>query len=541
MGSTGDPLDPLGRVMLAFDGRELPANVERRFATAPAAGVTLFRFFNSDSPAQVRELTASVQRAASAFDHDAPPLLIAADQEGGQLDALDGATPFPGNMALGAAGDEDLAERVGRATGLELLAMGANVSYAPVCDLADNPGNPHIGIRSFGSEPAEVARLAAAVVRGLRSSGIAAGAKHFPGLGGSDLDTHHELAVVAHDRARLDRAELVPFRAAIGAGADVVMSAHLALPAVTGDATLPATLSRAVMHDLIRDDLGFRGLTITDALDMGALPQGDAQVIDVIAALRAGVDLLLTMGDPAAQARIEGGLRHAAARGLFDAAGMKASAERIERLRRRLGGVEQPPLEAVRSAAHGALAREVAERSLTLVRDEDGLLPLRPAADARIVVVQPVPRDLTPADTSSSVPPLLAAAIRRRHPRVDEVLVDEATEGEVAAARDAIAGADLLVLGSVSASLRPAHEALCRALLETGVPTVTVALRTPFDLAAYPSSATHVCAYGILEPTCEAVAAALFGEIPFAGRLPAPIPGLYPVGHGLTDGPTREH
>ena len=243
--------------------------------------MTLFRFFNSGSPAQVRELTAAVQRAASAFDPSAPPLLIAADQEGGQLDALGGATPFPGNMALGAAGDEGLAERVGRATGLELLAMGANVSYAPVCDLADNPANPHIGIRSFGSEPADVARLAAAIVRGLRGSGIAAGGKHFPGLGGSDLDTHHELAVVAHDRARLDRAELVPFRAAIEAGAEVVMSAHLALPAVTGDASLPATLSRAVMHDLIRDDLGFRGLTITDALNMGALPQGDAQVIDV--------------------------------------------------------------------------------------------------------------------------------------------------------------------------------------------------------------------------------------------------------------------
>ena len=162
LGDAGDPLDPLGRLMLAFDGHELPDDVGRRFATAPAAGMTLFRFFNSGSPAQVRELTAAVQRAASAFDPSAPPLLIAADQEGGQLDALGGATPFPGNMALGAAGDEDLAERVGRATGLELLAMGANVSYAPVCDLADNPANPHIGIRSFGSEPADVARLSAA-------------------------------------------------------------------------------------------------------------------------------------------------------------------------------------------------------------------------------------------------------------------------------------------------------------------------------------------------------------------------------------------
>ena len=540
MGDAGDPLDPLGRLMLAFDGHELPDDVGRRFATAPAAGMTLFRFFNSGSPAQVRELTAAVQRAASAFDPSAPPLLIAADQEGGQLDALGGATPFPGNMALGAAGDEDLAERVGRATGLELLAMGANVSYAPVCDLADNPANPHIGIRSFGSEPADVARLSAAVVRGMRGSGIAAGGKHFPGLGGSDLDTHHELAVVAHDRARLDRAELVPFRAAIEAGAEVVMSAHLALPAVTGDASLPATLSRTVMHDLIRDDLGFRGLTITDALNMGALPQGDAQVIDVIAAIRAGVDLLLTMGDPVAQARIEGGLRHAAARGLFDADDMRASAERIHGLRRRLGEVEQPPIEVVRSAAHEALAAggrgalghpgprrrraAAAPPVRRRARRRRAARAARPHAGGHVVVRAAAARGGDPA------PPSAHRGDRgpgRRRLRGNPG-GDRGCGPARARHRQRLAG---------SGAGRPRQRARSR----LGVPAVTVALRTPFDLAAYPSSATHVCAYGILEPTCEAVAAALFGEIPFAGHLPAPIPGLYPVGHGLTDGPTREH
>ena len=153
--------------------------------------------------------------------------------------------------------------------------------------------------------------------------------------------------------------------------------------------------------------------------------------------------------------------------------------------------------------------------------------------------MQPAPRDLTPADTSSYVPPLLAGAIRRRHPRTEEIVVQAGAD--FAAIRAAIAGADMLVLGTVSASLDPAQAAHASALLELGIPTVTVALRTPFDLAAYPSSSTHVCAYGILEPMCEAVAAALFGEIPFAGLLPAPIPGLYPVGHGLTGGPTREH
>ena len=529
--------------MLAFAGTELPTDMARRLAGAPAAGVTLFRALNVAAPAQVRELCDAIQRAARAAPGaDEGPVLVAADQEGGQLIAMgDGTTPFPGAMAIGATGDADLAERVGHATGLELKALGVNTAYAPVCDLADNPRNPHIGIRSFGSDPGPVADLVAATVRGLRRAGVAATGKHFPGLGGTDLDSHLGLGVVDHDRARLDAVELVPFRGAIEAGAELVMSAHLALPAITGDPTLPATLSRAVMTDLVRGALGFGGLTITDALDMGALPQGDAQVIDVIAAVRAGVDLLLCTADPVAQARIEGALRHAATRGLFDEAELAASEARRAALRRRLAAAPQPCLEVVRGAGHLALADEVARRAVTLVRDDAGILPLRLDPGARVVVVQPAPRDLTPADTSSAVPPLLADAVRRRHARVDSIIVDEPSEAEGAAVADRLAGAGLLVLGTVAAFTRPAEAAMARVLLAAGVPTVTVALRTPFELAAYPASATHACSYGILAPSCEALAAALFGEIPFAGRLPAPIPGLYPVGHGLRGGPTKEH
>ena len=162
--------DALGLLMLGFDGFDLPDDMAARLASSPAAGITLFRFLNVSSAAQVRTLTATVQAAARRRDSSAPPLLIAADQEGGQFLALgEDATPFAGNMALGAAGDPDLAERVGRAIGLELRAMGVNVSYTPVCDVATDPANPSIGIRSFGDDPAAVAALAAATVRGLRS------------------------------------------------------------------------------------------------------------------------------------------------------------------------------------------------------------------------------------------------------------------------------------------------------------------------------------------------------------------------------------
>jgi beta-N-acetylhexosaminidase len=514
--------DVRGRLMLAFPGTSLSSDAERRLRDAPAAGLTLFRYENVETPDQVRALTDAAQRAAAARDPDTGPLLIAADQEGGQLVALgDGSTPFPGNMALGATDDPDLAERVGLATGRELAAMGVNVAYAPVCDLATSPANPHLGIRSFGDDPARVAELAAATVRGLRAGGVAAAAKHFPGLGEANVDSHHALPVILSDRARLDARELVPFAAAIRAGAELVMSAHIGLPALTGDPTLPATLSRDVMHDLVRSDLGFHGLTITDALDMAALPQGTGQVVDTIAALRAGVDLLLCTPDQVKLARIEDAITHAAARRLFDPADMIASAARLATVRSHLAAVPRPDPSVVRSAAHLALAREVAERSLTLVRDQDGLLPLRLDPGARILAVMPAPRELTPADTSASVPAGLATALRVHWPDIDEVVTSHPPgESEIAAVAARARDAHVVVVGTISASADPAQVRLVEALLDAGRPVVTVALRTPWDLASYPRSRTHVVAYGILPPTLEALAGALFGAIPFRGRLP---------------------
>jgi beta-N-acetylhexosaminidase len=515
--------------MLAFDGLTLPGDVGTRLATAPAAGVTLFRFSNVGSPAQVRDLTAAIQAAADR------PLLVAADQEGGQLLGLgEGTTPFAGNMALGAAADPGLAERVGRAIGLECRAMGVNVAYAPVCDLATNPRNPAIGIRSFGDDPRAVGELVAATVRGLQSAGVAAALKHFPGIGDVAADSHLGLPLVDADEAQLAARELVPFRAGIEAGARVVMSAHLAVPRLTGDPDLPSTLSRRVMTRLLRDELGFDGVSITDALDMQALAQGSNQILDVLAALRAGVDLLLTAPDAGARGRIESGLVHAAARGLLDPNDSARSGARVDRLRDWLAGFDQQSLDVIGGAEHRALARELAARSLTLVRDDDGLLPLRLPTGARIAAIQPRPTDQTPADTSSTIPPGLAAALRERFAVVDELVVDHVpSAGGIAAAREAVRDHDAIVVGTTAALLVPGQADLVNAVLDLGRPTVTVALRTPFDLAAYPAARCHVAAYGILPPTLAALADALAGVTGFPGRLPAAVPGLHPTGHGL--------
>jgi beta-N-acetylhexosaminidase len=517
--------DVLGLLMLAFEGETIPAWLATWLADAPPAGFTIFRHHNVRSPDQLRELTDALQAAAP----PGLPFLIAADQEGGQFQALGiGPTQFAGAMALGAAGDETLAERVGRAIGTELAAMGVNVCYAPVADVAVTQLNPALGIRAFGADAGAVAGMVAATVHGIESTGVAATVKHFPGKGAVATDTHHALGIVDHDRARLDAVELAPFRAAIEAGVGLVMSGHFAVPGLTGDPGLPATLARDVMTGLLRDELGFAGVAITDALDMKALDQGPNQVLDALAALRAGVDLLLLATDPEGRERIATGLRHAARRRLLDADAVGASLARVAALRRRVAAttdpLRRPDLSVVGGARHLALSRELADRSLTLVRDDDGLLPMRLDGDRSILAVMPRPVDLTPADTSSTVEPGLAAALRAVHPRVDEAIVDiDPDDAAIGAVRARAAAADAVVVGTIAATPGSAQARLVEAILATGTPTITVALRTPWDLDAYPGSRTHLCTYSILPDPLAALADALVGRLVPAGRLPVPL------------------
>lgn len=521
------------KLMLAFAGYTPPARIREWIAQRPLGGFTLFRSLNVKAPGQVRELTTALQRAARQAGR--PPLLIAADQEGGQLNALgEDTTQFGGNMALAATRDPDLAYRVAEATGREMAAMGVNVNYAPNCDVNTNPDNPAAGIRTFGDDPALAAGMAAAVVNGYQAAGAAATLKHFPGKGAAQVDSHYELPLIDHSRERLEAVELRPFRAAIAAGAKLIMSGHFAIPSLTGTAEVPATLCRAVMDEMVRDELGFGGVVISDALDMGALTQGAGQIVDVIAAVRAGIDLLLTTNQPEVQERIYAGLQLAYSRSLIADRHLADSTARILALKQWVGDRSQPDLSIIGSAAHRELAAELATRSITLVRDEAGLLPLRLPANGRIAAVMPQPENLTPADTSSFIKPGLAAALRRYHPRVDEFIFPHApSDDDVTALKEQVKEYDLLVLGTISVSMQPAQASLVRALLDTDVPAVTVALRTPYDLRAYPAASTHLCTYSILPPALEALAAALWGERPLTGKLPVTIEGLYPFGHGL--------
>ena len=254
----------------------------------------------------------------------------------------------------------------------------------------------------------------------------------------------------------------------------------------------------------------------------------------VITAVRAEIDLLLLTNDEEVQERLYAGLQLAFSRGLIEDCHLEPSLARIMALKRWIGQMVQPPLEVVACAEHQELAQTVANRSVTLVRNDAGLLPLHLPSEARIAVIMPRPKDLTPADTSSFITPTLATAVRAHHPHVDEFITNHPpTIDEITSLREKAAGYDLLIVGTLSAAMDEMQAVLVKALLGTAVPTITIALRTPYDLTVYPDAKTHICTYSILPSAMRALAAALFDEIPFQGRLPVRLGELYEFGHGL--------
>jgi beta-N-acetylhexosaminidase len=511
--------------LVTFEGREAPPSqfleVLRRHHVS---GVVLFRHKNMGNPAGLRGLTTALQRAAAASGQ--PLLLIAADQEGGQLIAVDQTTPFPGNMALGAARSERLAYQVGRALGKELSAVGINVDFAPVCDVNSNPQNPVIGTRSFGQDPELVASLSAALIRGLQRSGVAATAKHFPGHGDTSSDSHRGAPIVRHSAQRIRSVELIPFRAAVKSQVRLVMTAHIVMPALNGGSNeLPATLSPEILRDLLRRKMRFKGVVVSDALDMHAMEQGSGYIAETMAAAAAGIDLLLFNHDLARVEPASANLVRAAQRGLLSADEIHASARRIMALKNWIKRQPQEPLSVISCEEHLRLAQEVARKSVTLVRDSAQQLPLRIGAEERIAVANPRPEDLTPADTSSYVKPMLADALRRYHPRVDEFSFGlNPSSSDIAALCERLAKYDMVVAGTINATAHPGQAELVKRLLNQSARLITVALRMPYDLAVYPSAPTYICAYSILPAAMEALAEALFGRIPFTGTFPVTIP-----------------
>ncbi|MSR35376.1 MAG: glycoside hydrolase family 3 protein [Gemmatimonadetes bacterium] len=482
-------------------------------------------------------------------EHAATPLLVGADLESGagfrlsgvlhiatNLD-MGGATDFPFQMALGAIGDEDLAYQMGRITALEARAVGIHVPFAPILDVNSNPDNPIIGVRSFGEDPQQVARLGAAFVRGVQDNGAIAVGKHFPGHGATDVNSHLALPVIHHSRAHLDSVDLVPFRAAIEAGMGGIMTAHITVPALENGGNLPATLSPDVMTGVLREQLGYRGLVFTDAMDMGAIDNGFGRSEAPVRAVLAGADVILM--PPSAVTAIEA-LVAAVEGGRIPESRIDESVLRILGAKQSLGLATDPKVSpgqihrVVGIPANVAVAREIAERSLVLLRNGRDLLPLAGTSTARVMSVTfRRASDLLAGrwfneTLRATYPALVTQSADRAMPRVLwEQMGKDARK------------AQLVVVSVYQTPWDPPGlpEELSDFIEELGrrkVPHVVVAFGNPYMITRFPDIQAYLLAWSGTAVAQRAAARALVGKTPINGRTPTRIPPAFEIGAGIT-------
>nr|WP_277605876.1 glycoside hydrolase family 3 protein [Glycomyces sp. L485] len=485
---------------------------------------------NVNDPGQIAELSNGLQEAATAGD--GVPLLIATDQEYGQIVRIgEPATQFPGAMPLGAARDAKAAERAAEFAGVELRAMGLNHDFAPDADVNVNPANPVIGVRSFSSDPDLAAELTAAQVTGYQAGGVAATAKHFPGHGDTDVDSHVGLPVITHSEQEWSEIDAPPFEAAIKAGVDMVMSAHIQFPALD-DSLTPATLSEPILTGLLRERLGFEGVIVTDSLEMEGVRSeyGDDRV--PVLALLAGADLLLMPPD-FRQAR--DAVLAAVESGELTEERLDASVGRLLALKHSRGIVEDPFTDAdavsdlVGTDEHVAVADDISDRAVTLLQN-DGVLPL--TADGASVLVTGRGEQSVAA---------IADELNRLGLRAEAFPSGDDPDGAAIDRALGLAdGKDAVVVATFNVAAGSAQADLVESLLGSGVPVVAAALGTPYDIAHFTGVNAYLATYSGTTGSLASLAGVLTGEIRPQGSLPVDVPTaqdrdevLFSFGSGL--------
>ncbi|GAA3375422.1 glycoside hydrolase family 3 protein [Streptomyces sannanensis] len=534
-GETADTTDPdavsMNQSFLGVD------NAAQAVARYHLGGFVYFAYAgNTRAPEQVAGLSNGIQRVALDQPSEVP-LLLSIDQEGGAVVRLGPpATQFPGNMALAAGRSVPDAGTAAGISGQELRSVGVNQNLAPVADVNINPANPVIGVRSFGESPELAADMVAAQVRAYQDAGVAATLKHFPGHGDTAVDSHTGLPVISHSREELDQIDLPPFRAAIAAGADSIMTAHIVVPALdpSGD---PATLSYPILTGLLREELGYDGVVVTDSLGMAGVRNkyGDERV--PVLALKAGVDVLV---NPPKMKVAYDAVLAAVRNGELTERRINESVTRVLRLKWRRGIVHSPFVDTAAVAGtvgtpdHLAVAQRITDRTTTLLRDEPGALPLGPAGK---VLVTGWDDSAAPITTAA-----LGRALTERGLTVDVLSTGaKPSQARINAAVAAALSHDTTVVLTNRAAGDSGQQKLVKALLASGARVVTVAVRDPYDLMYFPEAPTYLTTYAFNEVSMRSLAGVLTGAIQPAGRLPVTIPDpadpgtpLFPFGAGLT-------
>jgi len=505
-----------------------------------------FHTFSRD-PARFAELHNRLQQAAKT------PLLITADLEGGVGYLLNGhGTRLPRAMALAATGSDDLVYQAGRIAALEGRALGVGVNFYPVVDVNNNPRNPIINIRAFSEDPGQVARFAAAYIRGAQEAGLLATAKHFPGHGDTAADSHIELPVIELGRERLNQIELPPFQGAIDAGVAAVMTAHICLPKLEPEACLPASLSPTLTTKLLREEMHFPGLIVTDALTMSGITNQYIPEEAAVRGVKAGADILLIPVDVEKTFRA---LKHAVESGDIPVERIDASVRRILEAKARLGFnqsrlVDAAQLErALSNPEHQRLAQTMIERALTLVRDEHQTIPLQLKPKQRVLWLTLLDAPNGWRDRPGEA---FGQALRARYPEVDFIearLDNTSTRETVAQVKELADLADAVVAsGHIrvaaykgSIDLTQWQLDLLRHLSKSEKPFTFTLFGSPYLLSFVPELPSYILTYEYYPEAERAAVRALAGDIPFTGTLPVSLPEAYPLGHGLKTQVANSH
>ncbi len=496
-------------IMVGFEGTQANEAIETHIRERFVGGVVLFSR-NIQSPQQTAELTNELQRLAGATARQIP-LFVGIDQEGGWVIRLkEGATVLPGNMALGATNSTELAERAGEITAVELAAVGVNLNFAPVMDVSNNPDNPVIGRRSFGESPELVSRLGISYIRGLQRNGVLATAKHFPGHGDTTVDSHFELPTVSHDLERIHALELQPFRAAIDADVAAIMTAHIIYPAF--DANRPATLSPTILTDLLRKELGFDGLLITDDMEMKAIDDRYRSGEAAVMAVEAGADIVMVLWTPTKQIEVFDALLSAVKSGRISQARLDQSVERILKSKEAAFDRRFVDPDAVGTTvgreAHQQLAQTIASRAITVVRNRNNILPLTLKPETSVLIL--------------SASPTLFDIFKAHHPNTGEARIPETPRGAQIQlqlppqARDA----DVIIAGITNIE----QAGLVHQFSFRPTPVIVIALGSPYTLRGCPAVSASLAAYDIHDASVSAAVEVIIGAREAQGKLPIQLP-----------------
>jgi len=504
----------IGQLFLVMiNGPELSNEFRNHFLSSKIGNYIVFSKDLTDYKS-IRNLTDSLQDTA--MKACGIPAFISADQEGGMvMRVFSGATHFPSNMSLAAAGAVDSMEPLGEMVGTELRALGININHAPVMDVNNNPENPIIGVRAYSDDPNVVAKMGVGYIKGLQKSGVIANAKHFPGHGDTSIDSHLGLPLIDHDMARLEAVELVPFKAAIEGGVDSFMTAHINFKAIESE--LPATLSHKIMTGFLREQLGFEGLIITDCVTMNAIKDRYTTEKGCVMALNAGIDLICLNAATDIQAECYNAVHWAVMSGELPIEKIDAAVTRILKYKKKynIGSVAPMPQEIY--PQHEALADELSEKSITLTHDTNNLIPL---AGKRFITISPPPvRTSIADDTVGALESFCKQVAAKFGNEYREITIDP-NSYEIASVMADVQDYDLIVYGCYSAMVNPGQIRLFDELKAAGKRIVLVSLRIPYDSMKMKDSDCHIAAYEYTTRAIGNVIKVLSGAIRAVGVSP---------------------